>query len=181
MSSVLEFGTEDAVFEGPNDGGSGLLIYTESDSPNFISNFISIGEDGTDPVGNDIVFGGNLLDFISTGDGDDIIDGGSGNDVLDGGSGNDIISGGSGNDVIDGGTGRDILEGGAGQDIFKFQLEDFQDGKVDKIQDFEKGVDTIQLGSDINQDLITIDGNIVKYDGQEVIEILGDEPDLEIF
>lgn len=173
MSSVLEFGTEDAVFQEPNpSNGSGLFIITDSQGPNFIS---------IEEVGNDLVFGSNVNDNILTGEGDDVINGGDGNDFLDGDNGNDIIKGETGNDIINGGTGRDILAGGEGQDIFIFELEDFQDGELDTIQDFEQGVDSFQFGSDVDTDLITVEGNLVKYDGEAVIEIQGDEPDLEIF
>ena len=176
MSSVLEFGTEDALFAELNNEGTGFIIELEDDS-----NFVIIGEDPIAAAGDDIVTGGSADDMIFTNDGDDIISGGDGDDTLFGEAGNDIISGGNGDDIIDGGTGRDILFGGEGLDIFRFDLEDFQDGEVDTIQDFEQGIDEFLLGSDIDTDLISIEGNLIKYDGQDVIEVKGDEPDLEIF
>ncbi len=194
MSSVLEFGTEDVLFQQPHEG-TGLFIIADSEGENTIF----IREDPTAPFGNDVVLGGDADDNIFTGEGDDtiiggdgldllsgqggndIIRGGEGNDIIDGGTGEDMLIGGEGNDTIDGGTGGDTLVGGEGEDIFKFQLADFQDGEIDIIQDYEQGVDSFDFASGIDPDLITQEGNLIKYDGETVIEVQGDEPDLEIF
>ena len=48
----------------------------------------------------------------------------------------------AGDDVIDAGTGADTITGGAGRDWFIFGYDDFLDGYVDVIKDFEVG----QLG-----------------------------------
>ncbi len=181
MSSVLETGALDVVFEASNDS-SGLLIKTEPDSSSFITIGELPGEDSAADPGNDVVIGGNEFDFISTGAGDDIIDALSGNDIIDSGSGSDIVRGGFGDDIIDGGTGSDILVGGDGQDIFRFQLEDLEDGAIDRILDFESGVDQFAFGSDIDTDLISLESNLIKYDGETVISAEGvDDSDFELF
>lgn len=69
--------------------------------------------------------------------------GGNGNDKLYGQSGNDILSGNAGNDRLDGGKGNDKLTGGTGADTFIFNASGSKN--VDKILDFEHGVDKIAL------------------------------------
>ncbi|HEX2582177.1 MAG TPA: calcium-binding protein [Dongiaceae bacterium] len=59
---------------------------------------------------DDIIGGGDGMDWLSGGGGNDIISGGTGNDILVGNSGDDLVSGGAGNDVITGGDGNDILD-----------------------------------------------------------------------
>jgi Ca2+-binding RTX toxin-like protein len=60
---------------------------------------------------------------------------------LNGGAGNDTIDGGAGNDTVVGGLGVDRLIGGAGADRF---VEDVL-GLGDRVVDFEKGVDKIDV------------------------------------
>ncbi len=76
--------------------------------------------------------GGDSLDTIFGSPGDDTIFGKGRNDILDGGAGDDRL--------VDG-RGRDVLTGGTGADIFQF----IEDGKRDKITDFELGIDRIDL------------------------------------
>ncbi|CAN5190401.1 hypothetical protein BH10PSE4_BH10PSE4_11100 [soil metagenome] len=62
--------------------------------------------------------------------------------AITGGVGADTLSGAAGDDVLNGGAGNDYLTGGAGADVFRF------DGLglgVDKIADFQVGVDHIAL------------------------------------
>ena len=63
-------------------------------------------------------------------------------DILYGGAGDDIIDGGVGDDFLIGGAGADILHGGQGADTFVF---DTMDGFADTINDFELGVDTLNI------------------------------------
>ena len=79
----------------------------------------------TGGVGNDILVGGGLDDYLrgmqgkdslSGGDGDDILDGAQAMDVLTGGAGGDRLLGGDGLDVLDGGLGIDSITGGRGLD-----------------------------------------------------------------
>ena len=72
----------------------------------------------------------------------------SGNDLLIGTSGDDTLDGGLGNDTLVGGLGRDQLRGGAGLDIFRFDgAADSPAGGADRILDFQRGLDRIDLQS----------------------------------
>ncbi|MGJ8583680.1 MAG: calcium-binding protein [Marinosulfonomonas sp.] len=62
-------------------------------------------------------------------------------DVLLGADGDDTLSGGAGDDLLVDGAGSDILLGGQGADVFTFH----DDGATDVIQDFERGVDRLDL------------------------------------
>lgn len=75
--------------------------------------------------------------------GRDYLTGGAGADMIFGGGDRDQIQGGAGDDILDGGAGADTLWGGAGADIFIFAA----DGERDRIQDFELGVDRIDLSA----------------------------------
>ncbi len=98
--------------------------------------------------GRDFLRGNRDRDMLMGGDGDDDLEGGHGNDDLRGEAGNDVLEGGSGNDQLIGGAGNDYLYGGSGADVFKFGLGAFSrdrdpDGAIDRIQDFEDGIDLI--------------------------------------
>ncbi|WP_373541827.1 ExeM/NucH family extracellular endonuclease [Chamaesiphon sp.] len=66
----------------------------------------------------------------------------AGSDTLFGNAGNDIINGRGGNDFIAGGLGVDLLFGGVGNDTFVFYGAN--EG-IDKINDFEAGIDRISI------------------------------------
>ena len=70
-----------------------------------------------------------------------------GNDKLYGGDGSDYLYGGNGSDQLTGGRGTDHMWGGAGKDDFIFAaLNEMGKGnKADVIEDFEKGIDKIDL------------------------------------
>jgi len=129
----------------------------------IIENFIS-GSGNDDITGNDahnMLWGGGGADVIRGGRGNDIIRGGAGNDILNGNQNNDVLigqggndilrggnrkdklDGGAGNDRLEGGRGRDKLTGGTGEDTFVFK----QGWAVDRVNDFEDNVDTIELHS----------------------------------
>ncbi|WP_339109635.1 DUF4214 domain-containing protein [Thioclava sp. GXIMD4216] len=81
--------------------------------------------------------------------------GGGADDVLMGGDGKDTLRGGAGDDILTDGAGADRLWGGAGADIFVFT----KDGATDRIEDFEVGVDRIdlsQIGRFYTVDALTI-------------------------
>ncbi|WP_109446520.1 calcium-binding protein [Azospirillum sp. TSH64] len=61
---------------------------------------------------------------------------------LEGWEGNDTLSGGKGDDILIGGNGSDLLIGGAGADAFRFSS---YDNGNDTIQDFQSGVDRIEI------------------------------------
>lgn len=73
--------------------------------------------------------------------GNDAYSGTAGHDMISGGSGDDRLNGGAGNDILHAGTGEDRLTGGAGADVFIFTA----DGSTDRIEDFELGIDRIDL------------------------------------
>ncbi|TMX36802.1 tandem-95 repeat protein [Vibrio sp. Hep-1b-8] len=104
--------------------------------------------------GLDIAQGGGGNDHIYGEGGSDIIFGGTGHDYLDGGIGNDAVRGGSGDDIIIGGEGNDFLTGDSGEDIFQFidQGAGIRDGEVDRITDFTKGVDKIDISDLLHTD-----------------------------
>ena len=119
-------GGDDTVFGGAGDD----IIYTHA------------GDDYLDGgIGNDQLYGGAGSDQLYGGDGDDILDGVFDDDVLFGGLGNDTLQGGAGNDILYGGAGNNTLTGGAGADLFRFTNL----GTRDKITDFTRGVDFIDL------------------------------------
>jgi serralysin len=81
--------------------------------------------------------------------GNDVLDGGTGAQTLRGLAGDDSLNGASGNDVIVGGIGKDRLTGGSGSDIFLFEsAADSPSGTgKDRIQDFQRGMDKIDLSA----------------------------------
>jgi Ca2+-binding RTX toxin-like protein len=68
-------------------------------------------------VGNDTLYGDNLINKIQGLGGSDTIYGFAEDDELSGGLGADNIYGNDGNDFLDGGAGNDILRGGYGEDV----------------------------------------------------------------
>lgn len=108
--------------------------------------------------GDSIAFTGVDYLTFNGNNGDDTAIGGSGIDRLYGNAGDDILAassnadrlfGGAGADTITGGTGSDQMTGGAGDDVFVFTKVTY--AGVDKIMDFENGVDLIQVnGSGAN-------------------------------
>ena len=71
----------------------------------------------------------------------DTLAGTGGDDVILAGSGNDIINGGAGADILQDGAGSDVMNGGGGADTFML----VPDGQDDTIQDFQRGVDALDL------------------------------------
>ncbi|MEQ5872304.1 hypothetical protein J4E08_20790 [Sagittula sp. NFXS13] len=96
--------------------------------------------------GGDYIAGLGDDDYLDAGNGADRVLGGDGDDTLIGGAGNDTIAGDGGNDVIQGGLGYDILIGKSGSDTFVFDsFAEVDDGTPDRIKDFERGRDIIDL------------------------------------
>lgn len=94
---------------------------------------------------NDTLLGGAGTDRLLGGLGNDWLDGGADQDTLNGGLGNDVLRAGAGNDRIMGGGGRDTLYGGAGADLFIFTPADADPDALERIMDFERGIDRIDL------------------------------------
>ncbi len=75
-----------------------------------------------------------------TGAGDQLT-GTAADDMILGAGGDDVIAGMAGNDILIDGAGSDLLIGGAGRDLFILHV----DGQTDTIQDFERGLDQLDL------------------------------------
>ena len=103
--------------------------------------------DGLDELigegGNDFMYGQGGQDWIFGGIGLDFAGGDEGNDFLFGAEDQDWIYGGEGDDFLDGGVGNDFLAGGAGEDTFYFE----KGSGYDVIEDFESGIDTIDISA----------------------------------
>ncbi|MEO9895216.1 MAG: calcium-binding protein [Paracoccaceae bacterium] len=93
--------------------------------------------------GDDTFFMGSQNDTAFGGAGADTINGGFNADVLDGGADDDRVRGEAGMDQLNGGDGNDLLVGGANADTFWFFDTDATG--VDRITDFQDGLDTINL------------------------------------
>ena len=94
-------------------------------------------------AGNDTLKGGGANDYLNGGIGNDLLQGDTGGDWLDGGAGNDLLQGGDGNDFLAASMGSDVLTGGAGND--RFGLDVFDKASIDRVTDFVKGQDRIDL------------------------------------
>jgi Ca2+-binding RTX toxin-like protein len=99
--------------------------------------------------GNDFLSGKAGYDVIFGGEGNDTLIGGTEDDYLNGGTGVDHLKGGAGNDNLLGESGNDVMTGGGGADAFYFTTGLNADTNVDKITDFQTGVDQIVLLQDV--------------------------------
>lgn len=99
--------------------------------------------------GRDELIGGGQDDTLKGGGAKDVLKGGNGKDRLEGGGGNDRLVGGDKADMLIGGDGFDRLIGGAGNDDFRFTKVSHSptSGNADRILDFEKGADDIDLSA----------------------------------
>ena len=104
-------------------------------------------------AGSDSVNGRTAGDLLYGQNGNDLLVGDQGNDTLLGGAGNDRLIGGEGIDILNGGTGADILSGGSGRDLFIF---DSFDTGVDTIQDFQPGVDQLELRQILSPEALAV-------------------------
>lgn len=87
--------------------------------------------------------GGMAGDVIQGTAGAETLTGGPGADLIIGQGGNDRLRGGAGDDIILDGAGSDRMWGGPGADIFVLS----KDGANDTIEDFERGVDRIDMSA----------------------------------
>lgn len=147
--SALDFFARDvndlvAVF---NDGSSfrvtghfnGQQIESARDSVTGTTMTLATALIGGDASG--IIAGTDVAETLDGKGGNDFLYGNGGNDTLLGGTGKDLLDGGQGNDLLVGGEGNDQLVGGAGADTFLFAPR----GGRDTIEDFQRGVDRIDL------------------------------------
>ncbi|WP_371223642.1 calcium-binding protein [Roseovarius sp. 2305UL8-3] len=133
---LLEVATLAASLETPLNGISAIEVVVTGDMAR-----IFVAMQGP-PYLVEFSFDLENAGVTQTGDaGADIFSGTAGDDVISGGAGADTLSGGVGNDVITDGAGLDLLSGDAGADTFIFA----EDGAVDRILDFQRGIDTILL------------------------------------
>ena len=98
-------------------------------------------------TGNDTLYGGSGNDYVNGGAGYDKLCGEDGDDNIHAGTLNDYVYGNDGNDRLYGDAGSDFMWGGTGSDAFAYTyLADSRIGDgIDRIQDFEQGVDKIDL------------------------------------
>ena len=96
---------------------------------------------------DDLIIGNSGDDEIDAGNGADTVFGGVGNDEILGGFGNDLIAGGAGDDTILSGRAQDTISGGGGADTFVFEdaLDAGSGSSADRIDNFVRGVDVIDL------------------------------------
>ena len=158
------------------DGG--ILI----DMTGYVSPFVL---DGQNRMFNDIILNsGTITGSVALGGASDLYDGRGGTigGVVDGGEGDDTLYGGNGVDVFHGGGGADVLRGGGGADVFLYTAaSDSTAGAFDQIQDFQHGVDKIDLadiiatsvtfepGSDPNSGAQWTTVTIVTNDGATMV------------
>jgi len=169
--------------------GEGLdIIGTEGADTLFGTNAGELidGRGGDDFIsasdGDDLIFGGAGADTIGGGDGDDLILGQGEADLIFAYDGDDMVDGGLGNDIIYSGEGSDTLFGGEGEDSFVFDIEDFEDGSVDVISDFELGEDKLVILGLGQDDSVAFDNNTggVSVNGEEII-VFEDNDNIEDF
>jgi parallel beta-helix repeat protein len=135
QGSGIDIGAYEAS-SGVRQGGAGG-DYLEGTPDNDVMN----GGDGNDFIEG--FFGG---DRLSGDGGNDFVLGYADDDVLLGGGGNDQVYAGVGNDVLNGEWGSDYLVGAEGTDIFVVAPNQGQDF----IEDFQDGVDKIQLSGGLS-------------------------------
>ena len=109
--------------------------------------FMLTGGVNTDNSAHSVKLGTEGNDSLNGGGGEDYVYGNAGDDNLRGGGDSDLIRAGEGNDRVDGGAGDDGLYGGDGADIFVVS------GGSDLLQDFESGIDRIEVAQRHDQQL----------------------------
>ncbi len=110
--------------------------------------------------GNDELRGRQGDDDLRGGTGRDLLYGNAGNDVLQGEGGDDTILGGLGDDTILAGNGQDVLRGQQGADVFVFEAgSELGAGAArDYIQDFQRGIDLIDVSEINTSEAFTFNG-----------------------
>ena len=165
-ADILYGGNEnDTIFAGQNNAvnANGTAAIDTVLNP-ATGNFRQVQVGGTESVfggsgddllygnfGTDVLHGDSGADTIFDGQGDDQTNGGSENDLPLGNRGNDSMMGNTGNDTLNGGSGNDSMQGNAGNDVFVFNAG----SGSDRIEDFEAGVDVIQVSANLNGNLTT--------------------------
>jgi serralysin len=96
------------------------------------------------------------IEGLSGGSGADRFTGNGQDNSFYGNAGHDTLSGGSGADTLWGGAGKDRLTGGSGKDVFVFNTKPSTVSNVDRITDFLRKDDTIQLENAIFKKLAKV-------------------------
>ena len=172
-------GATDAAGNALDQGGAAIGI-SENYAGSVIANFTNAFISADTKVNPDAVLGGadsstgsiraNApagLDFtgdaapnlyINTGKGADEIGGSDKNDFIRAGAGNDEVNAGSGHDIVRLGVGSDKASLGGGDDSLYMTVDQFGDGNVNTVTDFDSsGDDKLLFNNDI-KDLLTITG-----------------------
>jgi Ca2+-binding RTX toxin-like protein len=102
-------------------------------------------------MGDELLYGGEDNDFLSSGSGSDRLIADAGNDTLDAGEGNDTLFGGEGDDLLIAGLGKDTLTGNEGKDLFGINSQ-----AIITITDFTDGQDLLQLSESLSFDDLKI-------------------------
>jgi Ca2+-binding RTX toxin-like protein len=172
--SLLETTTPDGGFAVVGQRDEENIIEIKGDAPVAIIGG-SKGDTITIGKGDGNIFTGGGDDIINGGAGDDVFRGGIGNDSIKGFVGDDILQGGEGNDTLNGGFGNDTLKGGSGDDIFEFSSSEYQQGSLDKIQDFKANGfdDKIKIFGVADDSSVTYDRKtgFISIDDQQIIDV----------
>ncbi|MAP95038.1 MAG: hypothetical protein CMK07_08820 [Ponticaulis sp.] len=149
-SDLISYSTSSSAIHADLQAGRGYSGYARGDVLIEVENLFGSAFE-------DHLLGDTGINELYGFDGDDILEGRGGNDELYGLDDNDDLLGGSGNDQLIGGLGGDDLTGGTGADVFVYEA--ISDSAVtgigrDRILDFEKGVDLIDLSALGIQDFI---------------------------
>ena len=140
---------DDLLVPGPDDSilnggpGSDTVSFEGDKSPVVVKldgnhpGTARVGYTATHTLKNIENVDGSLVGDKLTGDGND--------NQLNGSAGTDHLSGKGGHDVLDGGYDNDVLIGGNGPDFFVFDTLLGPAVNIDRVMDFQHGVDTIEL------------------------------------
>lgn len=177
-NDMLNGGADNDTLDGGSgadalDGGAGVdrAQYTSATAGVVAS--LDSGGTGGDAMGdtfNNIenLYGSFHADILEGDANNNLMVGLAGNDELEGLGGNDRLIGSAGDDRLDGGDGNDILIGQADADTFVFSGTSSV-GELDRIIDFEDGVDMIELDFfgfvvDFSDLILTQVGNHVRVE-----------------
>jgi Ca2+-binding RTX toxin-like protein/subtilisin-like proprotein convertase family protein len=122
-----------------SDAGGNNSLDLSANSSNLQINLTATTADHTNSASSDIFWTGEIIQNVYKGIGDDVITGTSVANYISSGAGNDSITGAGGNDTLDGGVGNDTLIGGTGDDLYSV------DSTADAItENASEGTDTVQ-------------------------------------
>lgn len=148
-------------------GGSGEDVFNAGSGDDTVEG--GSGDDDLRGAGGNDRLRGNVGDDTLAGSfGEDVLRGNSGDDLLRGEQADDNMRGGRGNDTLEGGAGSDRMSGGVGEDVFVFaDRTDSALGSADVIEDFERGIDLIDLGLLDPAGAFTFEGTAAHEGGGE--------------